>query len=375
LASIILAVTTGALVSLGLLAMFSSDIEIGWHTLAGQQVLICLAGLWVTAVMAWFDYRWLRWLAWPAFVTALVLLVAVLFWGLRGNDHRAMRWLDLGWGPPFQPSEFAKLAIVLILAWYGDRFQRWMPTWWRGFVIPGAIVTAVLALLLLQPDFGMAVMMAAVAGAVLLVAGVRWSHLLPVAAVGVALFAVLLALDPAGRIERVRDWWDPVSGSPGRDQVEEAMRALGSGGVWGRGPGQGEYYGKVPLYWSDFILAMIGEELGLLGTLSVVLAFALFVWAGVHIAWHARDTFGLLLASGLTLCIGLQAMINIGVVIDLLPNTGIALPFLSKGGSSLLVMLTMVGILFSIARITARERMAEADPVGEVEDFEALQAT
>jgi len=184
---------------------------------------------------------------------------------------------------------------------------------------------------------------------------------------------VLLLLDPSGRVNRVLDFLNPMPNSPGRVQVDHSKRALGSGGLFGVGPGQGEFYGWVPLFRSDFILALIGEEFGLLGTLSVVLAFALLVWAGVRIAWLARDTFALLLASGLTLMIGMQAAINIGVAIDLLPNTGIALPFLSKGGSSLLMMLTMVGILFSIAGTTAREQMAEVDPVDDLDEFGALQ--
>jgi cell division protein FtsW len=367
----ILAVSTGVLVSLGLVAIVSSEVEIGWRSEAGLQVLFCLLGLGVAAGIALFSYRWLRWAAWPAFGLALALLVAVLIWG--DKDYRATRWLDLGWGLTFQPSEFAKLALILVLAWYGERYQRFMPTWWRGFVIPGLIIGTVSGLLILQPDFGTMVLLGAVSGSVLLVAGTRWRHLLPAAVLGVAVLWVLLLLDPSGRINRVLDFLNPVPGSPGRVQVDHSKRALGSGGLFGVGPGQGEYYGWVPYFRSDFILALVGEEFGLLGTLSVVLAFGLLVWAGVRIAWLARDTFALLLASGLTLMIGMQAAINIGVAIDLLPNTGIALPFLSKGGSSLLITLTMVGILFSIAGTTAREQVAEVDTVDDLDEFGALQ--
>jgi cell division protein FtsW len=372
-ASMLLAVSTGALVSLGLVAMISSEIQIGWRSQAGLQVIFCMAGLALAALIALGDYRRLRSVAWLGYTAALCLLVAVLIWGSR--EYRAMRWLNLGWGLTFQPSEVAKLALIVMLAWYGERHQRVMQTWWRGFVVPGLMVGTVSGLLILQPHYGTMVLLCAVSGAVLLVAGVRWLHLLPTAVVGVGVLAVLLLMDTSGRINRVLDFWNREAGSPGREQVEHAMRALGSGGVVGLGPGQGEYYGWVPLFWSDFILALIGEEFGLVGTLSVVLAFGLFVVAGVLIAWNARDMFGLLLASGLTLLIGLQAMINIGVVIDLLPNTGVAMPFLSKGGSGLLVILMMVGILFSIARTTARERVAEVDPVADLEEFGALQTS
>jgi cell division protein FtsW len=173
------------------------------------------------------------------------------------------------------------------------------------------------------------------------------------------------------RLKRVTSWWDPDTASPDAiHQTERAKLALGSGGTTGTGLGGGQYYGWVPLYRSDFILALIGEELGLLGTLSVVLAFALFLLAGVAIAWNAQDTFGLLLSSGLTLVISLQAVINIGVVTSVFPNKGIALPFLSKGGSNLVAVLVMVGILFSVARTTARLRF-EQEPVADVEELAA----
>jgi cell division protein FtsW len=141
-------------------------------------------------------------------------------------------------------------------------------------------------------------------------------------------------------------------------QTYQSQLALGSGGLTGTGLASGAHYGNVPLNQSDFVFAILGEELGLVCTLGVVGTFALFVISGIGIAWRARDLFGLLLGAGLTFVIGLQAFVNIGVVIGLLPNKGLVLPFISKGGSSLLMMLVFVGVLISIARTTVREELA-----------------
>lgn len=371
IATIMLAIGAGFLVSLGLVAIISSEIEIGWLSSAGQQVIFFLLGLTIMGLLSVMDYRQLRWTVWPAFLIALLLMLAALHW--RAEGTRASRWVDFGWGIPFQPSEFAKLALILVLAWYGERYQRYMPTFWRGFMVPGLAVGAVLVVLYFQRDFGTLILMGAVGGAIMLVAGTRWWHLLPAAAASLPILGLLLLIDPHGRVSRVLDWWNKVPGIDGRWQVEQAMLTLGNGGVYGLGPGQGEFFGRVPLYWSDFVLALIGEEFGLVGTLLVVVAFAMLVVAGVMIAWNARDTFGFLLASGVALLIGLQAFINIGVVTDTIPNTGIALPFLSKGGSSLLVMLVMVGLLFSIGRTTAREQVAELNPETDPEESGAFQ--
>jgi cell division protein FtsW len=372
LATTMLAFSTAALVSVGLVVMASSEIDFGLSSAAGRQVLWCGLGLLAAAGVALFDYRWLKRLSALLFVLSTALLVAVLVVGKEQNG--ATRWLSLGAGLTFQPSELAKLALIVLLAHYGERYQRFMPTFWKGLVVPGFLVGSTLVLVLLEPDRGTTVLLAAVSGGMLLVAGVRWLHLLPLGVVGVAGLGFLLLQDPVP-LKRLESWINPEATREGAGyQVYQAQLAIASGGVTGRGLGSGEHYGYVPEVRTDFIFALVGEEMGLAGSVAVVVAFLVFLVASVGVAWHARDTFGLLLGSGAALLIGLQAFINLGVVTGVLPNKGLPLPFISKGGSSVFLMLVLVGVLFSVARTTLRER-AEDEPMPELEELRAPQSS
>jgi cell division protein FtsW len=211
-------------------------------------------------------------------------------------------------------------------------------------------------------------LLASVSGAMLLVAGVRWKHILIPAAAGVAGLAVSILHDPM-RMRRIFSWWDLEQHKDGVGyQAYQAMIALGSGGWAGLGLGNGrQKLGFVPEHHTDFIFSIIGEELGLIATLAVIAAFVVIAICGIYIALNSRDTFGCLLALGITLLISLQAAINIGVVTSALPNKGLPLPFISYGGSNLLAMFAGVGILFSVARhAPAREKVSE--PVAETAD-------
>jgi cell division protein FtsW len=261
-----------------------------------------------------------------------------------------------------QPSEFAKLALIIMLAWYGDHCQRLMQTWKRGVVMPGLLIAAVLGLIFIEPDRGTTILLAAVSGSMLLVAGVRWMHVLIPAAVGVAGLAVSIMHDPM-RMRRIFSWWNLEQHKDGVGyQAYQAMIALGSGGWSGLGLGNGrQKLGFVPEHHTDFIFSIIGEELGLIATLAVIVAFVVIAICGIYIALRSRDTFGSLLALGITLLISLQAAINIGVVTSALPNKGLPLPFISYGGSNLLAMFVGIGILFSVARqAPAREKIPKA---------------
>ena len=276
-------------------------------------------------------------------------------------------------GITLQPSEFAKLALIIMLAWYGDFSQRQMQTFKRGVVIPGALAALVMGLMFVEPDRGTTILLAAVAGSMLLVAGVRWRHLLIPATAGAAGLAVSLWHDPM-RMNRILAWWHPEEHLNGAAlQAHQAMIGLGTGGWLGVGLGNGmQKFDYLPEIRTDFIFAGIGEELGLVATLLVILAFALIAICGIYIALNARDTFGCLLALGVTLLISLQAAINIGVVTSALPNKGLPLPFISYGGSSLLVMLAGVGILFSVARrAPAREKVSRPAPATDDNPFAA----
>ncbi len=359
-----MAVTTlgfcvAALLALGLVMLYSSSMtQVGAHYLM-LQLIWCVCGFTLCAVATTLDYQLFRKFAWPIFLLALALLVLVLVPHIGRKINGARRWFDF-YGVRFQPSEFAKIALVILLAWYGHHFQRYMDTWSRGVVLPGICIALVLGLVFVEPDRGTTILLAAVGGAMLLLAGARWKYIVPPVVLGVLALAVSLFFDPM-RMKRIFSWWDLEQHKDGVGyQAYQAMIALGTGGWTGLGLGNGKQkLGFVPEDHTDFIFSIIGEELGLVATLFILLAFVVIVICGIHIALNARDTFGLLLGTGITLLIGLQAAINIGVVTSALPNKGLPLPFISYGGSNLMAMFTCVGILFSIARhAQAREKVS-----------------
>jgi cell division protein FtsW len=369
----VLVFCVAALLSLGMVMLYSSSMtQVGAHYLK-LQLIWCAAGLVLCVGAAAIDYRWLKMLAWPLFGVSLVLLVLVLVL----KDHHvgglsapringARRWFDFR-GFRFQPSELARLVLVMLMAWYGSYYQRHIPAFKRGILIPGLFIVPTLVLILREPDFGSTMLLATVCGILLVLAGAKLRYLAPPVIAGVLGFAWLLWHDPVRR-ERILAFLHPEKYKTGVGyQSWQAMIALGSGGWTGLGLGNGrQKLGFVPEHHTDFILSIIGEELGLIATLLVVLTFVVLMICGLFIASRARDTFGLLLASGLTMLIGLQAAINIGVVTSALPNKGMPLPFISYGGSNLLAMLTCVGLLVSVARFARVEELAD-EPVGEAQ--------
>jgi cell division protein FtsW len=353
-----LAFCVAALLALGLVMIYSASLalvntrthtEVGAHLLQ-MQLVWCAFGFAACAVTAVLDYAIFKKLAWPVFIGSLALAVCVFVPHLGMKLNGAHRWI--GWhGLTFQPSELVKIALIIMLAWYCDRSQRKMDTFKRGIIFPGMIIAAALGIIFVEPDRGTTILLAAVSGMMLLVAGVQLKHLLLPALGGAAALAVSILHDPM-RMNRIAAWLHPQQHLNGAAlQAHAGIIALGAGGVTGLGLGNGlQKLGYVPEIQSDFIFANIGEELGLIATLFVIGAFLLIAICGICIALNARDNFGCLLASGVTFLISLQAAINIGVVTSVLPNKGLALPFISSGGSSLLAMLIGVGILLSGAR-------------------------
>ena len=340
-----------ALMALGLVMLYSSGMaDRGGSRDFVMQLAWCGVGVAACASAATLDYRLWKKFAWPLFGAAVILLALVLVIGTNVNGAR--RWFHLPIsGVRFQPSEAGKIALIIALAWYGEHFQRRMTNWKWGIVGPGIFIGLTLGLIFIEPDRGATILLGCVAGAMLLIAGVRWGHLLlPLALVALLLIASIMH-DPVRR-ERVFVWMHPEEHRMGAGaQAYYAALALGSGGWTGRGLGNSlQKQGYLSFHNTDFILPIIGEELGLVATLLVVLAFAGIVMSGFYLSWRSADTFGLLLGSGITMMIGLQAAINIGVVTGMLPNKGIPLPFISYGGSNLLIMLASVGLLLSIAR-------------------------
>jgi cell division protein FtsW len=351
----VLVFCVAGLLSLGLVMLYSSSmVEDGSHYVKVQSLWSALGLLGCVAGML-LDYRILKRIAWPLFAIAVILLALVFVPGVGIHRNGASRWLGFHKTSLFQPSEFAKLALIIALAWYGERYQRQMSTLKRGVVIPGMLIATILILVFREPDRGTTILLAGVSATMLLIAGVQWRFIVPPAVTSLIALAVSLSLDPM-RWRRILSWWHLEENKSGVGyQAYQAMLALGAGGWTGRGLGNSrQKLGFVPEQHTDFILSIIGEELGLVATVLVVLAFVAIVICGIYIAARAPDTFGLLLGSGIAFVIGLQAFINIGVVTSALPNKGLPLPFISYGGSNLLLMLVSVGILLGIAR-QARE--------------------
>lgn len=361
-----------SLLALGMVMLYSASmVQVGAHYLLMQLVWGGF-GLLAMFVAARIDYRLLRKAVWPLFVVALVLIGVVLHPNIGHAMNGARRWFHFGM-IRFQPSELAKLALIVMLAWYGERHQRHMSDWKRGILVPGLAVAPMLGLIFVEPDRGTTILLAAVTALMLLIAGVQWKFFLPpFVLAGVGLGFSLLH-DPM-RIKRIMAWlYLEENKTNAGYQAYQAMLALGSGGWFGLGLGNGrQKLGFIPEHHTDFIFSIMGEELGLAATLFVVLAFLLILFCGLYISVRARDTFGMLLGSGLTFMIGLQAFINIGVVTSALPNKGLPLPFISYGGSNLLLMLTSVGLLFSIAR-QAAERGMETNDLGALEQAPVAQ--
>lgn len=339
-----------ALLALGMVMLFSvSPGQVSGRHLMMQPVW-CAIGLVACWMMAGWDYRWLRKVAWPLLGFSMVLLVLVLVPGVTKNIKGAHRWLSWG-GLTFQPSELAKIALIIALAHYGDRYQMQMSTFRHGILFPLLIIASVLGLVFVEPDVGTTVLLAAVSGVLLIVGGARVTLLAPPACAAGLGLAVYVLNNP-NRLHRIFAFLHPEEHKQGFGyQVYQSIVAIGSGGLTGVGLGDGrQKLGFVPEQPTDFIFSVIGEELGLVATTSVVLAFLVIVVCGVVIAWRARETFGMLLASGITFLIGMQAAINIGVVTGSLPNKGLSLPFISYGGSNLVMMMAAVGLLLNVAR-------------------------
>jgi cell division protein FtsW len=320
-----------------------------------RQAAYAFLGLIALAVLSRTDYRRLRYGVPPLLLASFALLLIVLVAGTPVNGAR--RWLTIG-PATLQPSELAKLALALWVAAYLSRSPA--PKSLGELARPiGVVFAAALGLILLEPDLGTAISIAVMLAAVLVVAGTRLSTLAGAGAIAVSLIAAAIWLEPYRR-ERILSFLDPWQDPQGAGfQSVQAMLALGSGGFFGVGLGesvQKVYY--LPEASTDMIFAIIGEELGLFGAFAVLGAFVVFGYAGFNVALACRDPFGKLLAAGLTALICGQAAVNVSAVMGLAPLTGIPLPLVSYGGSSLVVLLASVGILLNIAVNHAAESSA-----------------
>ena len=355
----LLAVLAAVLVVFGLVAVYgaSSLVTTGGGEVGTDFALRQLVGAVVGGIVAtWLarsDYHAWRRAAWPLLgVTALLLLIPLLPFthGIAPTINGARRWVNLG-VVTVQPSELAKLAAVVWTAMLAAKKGEQIRTFQRGLLPFLVILGPLVGLIFLEPNLSMALLVAILAGTVLFTAGARIGHFLLVG-VGAAPLAVGAVASAQYRLARVLTFLNPGSApSEATWQVHQSLVGLGSGRLFGVGLGQGQQkLGYLPYAYSDFIFSTIGEEWGFLGVLAIVVLFATFMWVGFRIARSASDAFGQLLAVGLTALIGFAALLHIAVSLGLLPATGITLPFISYGRSSLFVALVATGVLASIGR-------------------------
>jgi cell division protein FtsW len=313
-----------------------------------KQALFFGISLCVMFVAASFPYQLYKSIAYVILFIALALLVAVLIPALNIKAGGAHRWLNLG-GFTFQPAEFAKLALILFMSYSLSKKQTLIKTYAVGF-FPHVVIFFIFAgLIIIQPDFGTVVVLGMITWGMMFISGVKLWHLLTPAPLLVPLIYFFIVKVPY-RLERIMSfsnpWDDPYNTGY---QITHSLKAFGSGGILGKGIGLGmQKMHYLPEPHTDFIFSIIGEELGLLGVITVLSLYLILIVKGMNIARSSKTLFGMLTAAGLTLYIGIQVIINTGVALGLLPTKGLTLPFISYGGTSLIVNMAAMGILMNI---------------------------
>jgi cell division protein FtsW len=374
----LLMLVTLGLVAFGLIMVYSASsgtAVVTGHDPAGtlvRQAVYAAVGVAGMLVLARFSYRRLRYFAAPILFGTIALLIAVKVPGIGVNIKGAQRWIYVG-PISLQPSEFAKAAVLIFVSAVLASRRRPPRTVVQLFNPVGAVVLLVLLLIHSEPDLGTSIAIAVMVCGVLLVAGTPLRLFSSVALVGVLAVAYTVAREPY-QMDRIRTFLDPWKDPAGAGyQSIQALYALGSGGITGVGIGNGtQKIGFLPEAPTDMIGAVIGEELGLIGILGVTLAFAVFTYCGFRIAMRSKDPFGTYLVAGATTLIAGQAIVNFGAVLGFLPLTGVPLPLISSGGSSLVVMLSLVGVMLNVADSGAAAGAA-AKPRSETRDGTATE--
>ena len=316
-----------------------------------SQLLGIAAGAILMIILLRIDYRNLQDARIAGFflLASLVLLILVAIPGIGRQVNGSRRWLPLG-PISFQPSELAKYAVILFLARLLSRKNHNIRSFWRGlvpaFIFPGLMFL----LILLQPNLSTAGSILIVSAVMVMAAGARWLHLGLVGAAGLILGGYYAFSEPYRRA-RLMSFRDPFAYLSNEGyQLSQSLLAFGSGGLFGMGLGKGrQKYAFLPYPESDFIFAVVGEDLGFIGCIAILALFALFVFFGIRVAMRCRDRFGSLLAGGIASMIGVQTILNVAVVIGLMPTTGLPLPFFSSGGTSVSILMGATAILMNIS--------------------------
>ena len=353
------------LLAIGLVMLFSASYANSYYLQGNsyyyisRQAVFAVFGVAAMLLISTFDYHSFHKLAIVIFGVSLFLLVFLLICryahieSIANWEGDATRWLNFGF-VSFQPSEIAKFALIVLFAHMISRNLDRMDTFRYGVVPYVAIMGLVAALIFLESHLSATLIILALGAIMMFVGGTkpRWFLIGGVLVAAVLLFVVVTK--GGYQMDRIRIWLDPFSSDLDRDlthQTRQSLYSIGSGGLLGVGLGQSrQKYLYLPAPQNDFIFAIVCEELGFVGALVIIVLFALLIWRGVYVSIHARDKFGMLLGLGITFQVGLQAVLNICVVTNTIPNTGISLPFFSYGGTALLMLLGQMGILLNISR-------------------------
>ncbi len=353
----ILIIVTLSLLAIGLIMVYSASAIWAAYKFEGDSFYfakrqLLFAGVGVVCMFLIMNVDYWTWRTWAKLIVIVcfVLLLAVLVPGIGVERNGSRSWIGVG-AFSIQPSEFMKLAMIAFLAKFLSERQKFITSFKKGLMPSLGLVFLAFGLIMLQPDLGTGTVMVGTCVVMIFISGARVIHFAWLGLLGVAGFVGLIASAPY-RIKRITSFLDPWADPQNSGfQMIQSFYAIGPGGLFGLGLGQSrQKFFYLPEPQTDFIFAIISEELGFIGGTLVILLFALLLWRGVRIALGAPDLYGSLVAVGIIAMVAIQVMINIGVVTGLMPVTGITLPLLSYGGSSLTLMLIAIGVLLNISR-------------------------
>lgn len=357
----ILVILTLSLVIFGIIMVFSASYYTSmnkyqdpYHYLK-RDIIWAATGLVGMLICAAIPYNAFYRLA-PGIMTFSLLSLVLIFTPLGVSRNNATRWIGVG-GITFMPGEFAKIAVIIFVAWYLSKYPDRIKSFREG-VLPLGVLAAVCAgLIIKQPNLSTAITVCGIIVLMMFVAGMSWWYIIGIAGTGVlGVLAIVFMAPESEWMKRITSFLDPFADPLGDGyQVVQGLMALGTGGLFGSGLGrsvQKNLY--LPEPQNDFILSIIGEELGFIGIMVLMGVYLAIIWRGIHIAANAKDMFGTMLAAGITIMIALQVIMNIAVVTSSMPPTGVTLPFVSYGGNALWLFMGSTGILLNISRHTVR---------------------
>ena len=355
------------IIALGTVMVFSSSHAYattkfgdGYYFLR-NQLLVVAFGCVLIALVALFPLKTYAFVTWAVYFIAVALLVAVLLFG--ASEGEAKRWIILPGGMSFQPSELGKTAVVMMLALYMSKYRekieskKWKESFAYGILAPIAIFGLIVGLVMLENHFSGVIIICAIAACMMFFGGTKFLYIAIIGVAGIAGVWALITLTPYANA-RLQIWQDPWSDLMGKGwQTVQGLYSIASGGIFGVGLGNShQKYGYVSEPQNDFVFTIACEELGFVGAVAIIFLFALLIWRGFSIARHSPNRFTYLLVLGIISKIAIQVILNIAVVTNTIPNTGIPLPFFSSGGSSLLVLMAEMGVVLSVSRYSKQKK-------------------